>query len=1111
MTAQNKLPKFPARTDVLDVLPPPQPVEGEHDPRDVVTVLVAPYEQGKTLSLDDQGCLKKSKPHGHPGACSAVTVAVQTPERLAEVLRAVGASRLSAVLLGFYDHDNAAVDPATGRSEPFLALSRKALSTLTGLDVNDVDGWHDIPDYGPCVGRLKNNITAGRWGFFDYDVPAGMPNHMRFDSFGDWVAVMDKVVGGFAAAPKVQNPSSTSRVMIDGKPYASAGWHCFVKIDDPERLRALKEQHTFVARALARGLARVTQHEVLTIADTVGFQAEQLCFACAPVSKDQRVAVTPPEPVVHDSGGQAVTLAGGCPDATPEERKALAKARQVPVGAVGKSAGVVQREEDHGLTLQTKVETRDRGTTTIGELYRNGHIQPGSLNLRCNNPLRPTATEFSGYLGQYNGSGHLYLDDRSSGRGAGCQYVIKLTDDERQTGPGWKEYQLREVKKKMGHLEVNPAVVGMFPQDYDSGLAGNASQPGGAPIEAHGEHSGSEKPLAYAEQLQTAKLQDAALGVAQSANPFQTPSSTNGLGKFKTQGEVYKWLSKNFFKYSANGKVRWVRKDDLGGVQIYSKTELAHETSYLWRRQGNKNKPLVFDWMETQPMDEIREMKLVRPDAPLDPGVLNLWRGYGCDAEQGDWSLFRDYMLEVLCDGNNTYLEWLLDWMAHRVKYPDLPAGTTLGFFGAQGSGKTFFEKVLLSLFHTAHTQVFSNDDHIMGRFADLSGVVAAALDEATFAPSRKTAAKLKHLTTGTTIVVERKGHQAFQVPNSLGLVMTGNDDFQGILDSDDRRHFKKKVNPVHAKDTVYFGELARVMFSDPDKLEGAGAGAAALLYDLLRRDVSADFNKREVISTRERDEHKVQSLMYSSPVEAWWLSVLAAGDDDPLFTDRDAEDMRIKAEANDMTKSVRSVHGLSVVGDWSDGPLVVPVGCFEASIDAYNRRTDRYGAKITASPNIVWRSLIKAGVLPDKSKVPSMVATGHPVERHAVVRSGRAAPRCRLLPALEVCREAFAKVYPAAVDHWNDDDASGAGAGPRSDGGSVTQSITPDNHNAGATTTEGCHPDGAGGAGPGHGVEAAHGSRHDDYAEQTARGEAGTEALNDLLGVVLGDCPEPG
>jgi Family of unknown function (DUF5906) len=223
-------------------------------------------------------------------------------------------------------------------------------------------------------------------------------------------------------------------------------------------------------------------------------------------------------------------------------------------------------------------------------------------------------------------------------------------------------------------------------------------------------------------------------------------------------------------------------------------------------------------------------------------GNLNLWTGFTVPAIRGDKHLsLLEHMRENLCNGHEDYFNYLIRWMAQRVQQRGAPAGVAIVLKSeSEGTGKGFFAKRFGALFGK-HFKHITNADHLVGKFnAHLQDCSLLFADEAFFAGDRKHGGLLKTIITEETMMIERKGIDAAQRRNFLGMIMASNMRFVIPAGQDARRYFVLEVSIKRMQDSTYFGKIA----ADLD-----GGGLSNLLYFLQSMDLS-DFNIRNVPKT---------------------------------------------------------------------------------------------------------------------------------------------------------------------------------------------------------------------------------------------------------------------
>jgi hypothetical protein len=233
----------------------------------------------------------------------------------------------------------------------------------------------------------------------------------------------------------------------------------------------------------------------------------------------------------------------------------------------------------------------------------------------------------------------------------------------------------------------------------------------------------------------------------------------------------------------------------------------------------------------------------------------------------GNWSLLRDHIFKVVCSGRQEHFDYLINWMAYAVQNPDRPMGVAIAFLGAQGAGKGIVARTFGKLFgkHFAH---IANGEHLTGRFnASIGMSCVVFLDEALWAGDRKGEGVLKALITEPSLQLEAKFRDPIRVENRLRIVVASNNEWAVPAGIGDRRWFVLNVADTYSGTTHQ--HYWDAIYNQIDC-----GGAAAMLHDLLSKDVSA-FNVRAVPHTTAKAQQQMHSLHGSM---AWLHDVLQDG-----------------------------------------------------------------------------------------------------------------------------------------------------------------------------------------------------------------------------------------
>jgi hypothetical protein len=249
---------------------------------------------------------------------------------------------------------------------------------------------------------------------------------------------------------------------------------------------------------------------------------------------------------------------------------------------------------------------------------------------------------------------------------------------------------------------------------------------------------------------------------------------------------------------------------------------------------------------------------------PVPRDVFNLWQGFAVQPKEGDWSKLRDHILNVICRGNLTWFDFLMDWMAFAVQNPHKQAQVIVVLRGPEGSGKGILARSLKYLFGQ-HGLTITNASHLTGKFnAHLRDTVFLFADEAFFAGDRAHVGVLKGLTEPE-LTIEFKAGAVVQVTNYLHPMMASNEEWVVPASLKSRRWCIFDVTETESQNHVYFAAIQKQMD------EG---GHAAMLFELLARDISRS-NLRKAPDTDALQQQRKLSL---DTTERWWHDCLHKG-----------------------------------------------------------------------------------------------------------------------------------------------------------------------------------------------------------------------------------------
>jgi hypothetical protein len=290
-------------------------------------------------------------------------------------------------------------------------------------------------------------------------------------------------------------------------------------------------------------------------------------------------------------------------------------------------------------------------------------------------------------------------------------------------------------------------------------------------------------------------------------------------------------------------------------------------------RRGDKQPHLI--WQRSPSKRKYRRAAFDPEWAFLDrERDLNLWRGFAVQPAPGDWSLYRRLVEDVIAGGDRRVAEYLLNYLAHLVQRPGTRTNVALVLYGPQGVGKNTFTGALLRIFGP-HAIELSDRNMLVGEFTGhLENKVLIGCDEMSWAGDHTFQERLKTAITAATVQVHYKGHTPFDTPNTRNVMLTTNHEHAIRIEPGDRRFCVINVTDPFAG--LYGEEQARARsaYFDPLYAQMEAGGYAALLHDLLARDLTG-FDVRAYPRTA---AHAKQAELSLSPVERWLVAALRAG-----------------------------------------------------------------------------------------------------------------------------------------------------------------------------------------------------------------------------------------
>jgi hypothetical protein len=281
---------------------------------------------------------------------------------------------------------------------------------------------------------------------------------------------------------------------------------------------------------------------------------------------------------------------------------------------------------------------------------------------------------------------------------------------------------------------------------------------------------------------------------------------------------------------------------------------------------GNGNPKFVRlgKWWLEHPNRRTYKKVVFAPNQDI-PDAYNLWKGFAVEAVAGDWSLFRDHILQVVCGGDDDCFQYLIQWMARCVQEPEGSGQVAIVLRGGKGCGKSIFVETFGRIFGQ-HYLMTTNAEHIAGHFNEhLQTVVVLFGDEAFFAGNKDHERTLKGLVTQDELSFEGKGRPVTVGRNYVHLLLASNSTWVVPAHGKERRYVVLDVSEQKTGDRDYFSAIAKQMKS---------GGSEAMLHDLLHMDLKG-FEVRDFPQTAALQEQQQESAEFE---ESAMVEILTNG-----------------------------------------------------------------------------------------------------------------------------------------------------------------------------------------------------------------------------------------
>ena len=188
---------------------------------------------------------------------------------------------------------------------------------------------------------------------------------------------------------------------------------------------------------------------------------------------------------------------------------------------------------------------------------------------------------------------------------------------------------------------------------------------------------------------------------------------------------------------------------------------------------------------------------------------LNIWIKPNIQPVDGDVTPFLDH-IAYLVDNEQFSYDYLLDYLAHLIQFPEKKIKSTILLIGQPGIGKSFIsETIMIPLLGIQNTTSVETQE-LDSQFNDyMDGVQLVTVHELMTIDSRPTMNKLKSYITDQWLRINRKNIPAYKYRNRTNFLLFSNFEDAARIEKGDRRYFIW-ISKAEKREPSYYTDLAR-------------------------------------------------------------------------------------------------------------------------------------------------------------------------------------------------------------------------------------------------------------------------------------------------------------
>lgn len=272
--------------------------------------------------------------------------------------------------------------------------------------------------------------------------------------------------------------------------------------------------------------------------------------------------------------------------------------------------------------------------------------------------------------------------------------------------------------------------------------------------------------------------------------------------------------------------------------------------------------PAASEWLKWPIRSEVKKIVYEPGFEKIVDNMLNIWPGWGCQPEEGDCHIFKDF-LAYLFRGQEDDKRWFLQWLAYPIQNPGTKLFTaSVLYSNHHGTGKSFLGQIIGRIYGKNYAEITNR--HLEKDFNEWAENKQFILgDEITSSDRRKESDNLKRIITSSELRVNKKYLEEYVIRDCINYLFTTNHPDAFFLEDKDRRFFVHEVigEPL---DDLFYRNLHNWIYN--------GDGVRKVFWYLLHEVDCSDFNPR----SRARDTLGKQAMFENGLSDlATWVRAL--------------------------------------------------------------------------------------------------------------------------------------------------------------------------------------------------------------------------------------------